>query len=237
MKNFQLHRANERGSANHGWLDTKFSFSFAEYYNPSRMGFGALRVINDDTIMPKGGFPTHPHKNMEIVTIVTKGSVEHKDSTGAEGVTKAGEIQYMSAGSGVYHSEYNPSNTETLELFQIWIHPETTGGTPTYQKREFTNLDKKNSWVTLISKKKEGESMAIKQDAKIKIAEIKNGKDLVLEKVKESHGRLLFIIEGSVSIDNIKLEKRDEIQIIDDKKHKIVAESASRILLFEVPLG
>ena len=232
---FTIHRSSERGVAEHGWLHSRFSFSFAEYHNPKRMGFGALRVINDDIVEAGKGFGMHPHQNMEIVSIVTKGSLEHRDSEGNHGIIKAGEIQYMSAASGVYHSEY-ATNDESAALFQIWIHPNQKGGTPLYDQRSFIHHDKTNRWVTLVSGDGREDSITIKQDASISLAEVEEGAEIMIPSVNKGHGRLLLIIEGKVEINGHILESKDELQIIDEEEYALIALAKSKVLLFDVPM-
>ncbi|HZF69482.1 pirin family protein [Sulfuricurvum sp.] len=232
---FTLHRASERGVAEHGWLHSRFSFSFAEYHNPKRMGFGALRVINDDIVEAGKGFGMHPHQNMEIVSIVTKGALEHRDSEGNHGIIKAGEIQYMSAASGVYHSEH-ATKDESVALFQIWIHPNQKGGTPLYDQRSFIQHDKTNKWVTLVSGDGREDSIVIKQDASISVAEVEDGSTITISPVTKGHGRLLLIIEGKVEINGQILDSRDELQITDEEEYALIAHTASKVLLFDVPM-
>jgi quercetin 2,3-dioxygenase len=236
MKTF-LHNSDERGSAEHGWLHSRFSFSFAEYHNRNRMGFGALRVINDDIIEPSGGFGMHPHRDMEIITIVTNGSLEHKDSEGNHGIIEEGQIQYMSAGSGVQHSEYNPSSQERVELFQIWIHPHTKGLAPRYEQRDFRDPDTLNRWVLLVSNDGRKGSMPIAQDASIKTARLRSGHTLVSDPIKAGHGRLLFVIEGKVNTCGHTLKRRDELQVLGDEAFEITADTDAHLLLFDVPMG
>lgn len=232
----KIHRSKERGYADHGWLQSRFSFSFAEYRNPERMGFGALRVINDDIIAPGKGFPTHSHQNMEIVTIVTKGALEHKDSWGHHDIINAGEIQYMSAGGGIAHSEFNPSDTEPVELFQIWIHPKDNGAKAHYAKRDFSGYDHTGKWVMLVSEDGRDGSMPIKQDAAIHTCVLQKGSEIVSSAVRPGHGRLLFVMEGSVSAAGERLSSRDEMQIEGGDALPIVADEDSRLLLFDVPM-
>lgn len=232
---FKIHRAAQRGIAEHGWLHSNFSFSFAEYYNPQRMGFGVLRVINDDTIEAGMGFGMHPHENMEIISIVTKGALEHRDSQGNHGVIKAGQIQYMSAGSGVHHSEY-ATKEESASLFQIWIYPNHKGGTPLYDQRDFIGHGKTNQWLILASSDGREDSITIKQDAAIYSAEVDGGKTISIPSVKIDHGRLIFIIEGKVEINGHILETRDELQITDKEKYALLALDESKVLLFDVPM-
>lgn len=232
----KIHRADDRGMAEHGWLHSRYSFSFAEYHHPDRMGFGALRVINDDVVEPGTGFEMHPHRDMEIITIVMRGAVAHKDTAGNEGITKAGQIQYMSAGSGLYHSESNPSKSEPLELFQIWIRPDAKGVQPRYAQRDCSELGDRNRWVALVSPEGEGGAMPIRQDATILSARLEAGKRIVSEAPKPGHGRLLFVIEGEVRIGDAVLGRRDEAQIEEADEVAIIAQRDARLLLFEVPM-
>jgi quercetin 2,3-dioxygenase len=232
---FTIHRASERGVAEHGWLHSRFSFSFAEYHNPKRMGFGALRVINDDIVEAGKGFGMHPHQNMEIISIVTKGALEHRDSEGNHGIIKAGEIQYMSAASGVYHSEYATQN-ESVALFQIWIHPNQKGGRPLYDQRSFIHHNQTNRWVILVSSDGRDDSITIKQDASISSVEVEESKNITIPTVQKEHGRLLLIIEGKVEINGHILESRDELQITDKEEYALLALTKSKVLLFDVPM-
>ncbi|MCD8545056.1 MAG: pirin family protein [Sulfurospirillum cavolei] len=232
---FILHKANQRGVAEHGWLHSRFSFSFAEYYDNKRMGFGALRVINDDIIEAGQGFGMHPHRDMEIVSIVTKGVLIHKDSFGNHGEVHAGEIQYMSAGEGVLHSEF-ASPEGNAALFQIWIQPDRKGAQPLYAQRDFRNDIRPDRWLTLVSPNGEDHSIAIRQDALIKTAQLNEGKTLLLPSSAPNRGRLVFIVEGSVEIEGVLMEARDEVQITEDKTYEIKATQSSRILLFDVAM-
>ena len=231
-----IHRANERGRAEHGWLHSRFSFSFAEYHNPKRMGFGALRVINDDIVEAGMGFGMHPHKNMEIVSIVTKGTLIHKDSEGNHGEIHAGEIQYMSAGDGVYHSEF-ASDDASAALFQIWIHPNQRGGTPLYEQRDFRDVSKRNQWVTLISPDGQDHSIAIKQDAFISTVEMDEGITLSLSPLRSNRGQLVFVVDGCIEIDSVVLQSRDEVQMLEEKVYDIKALKPSWVLVFDVPMN
>jgi quercetin 2,3-dioxygenase len=231
-----IHHSNERGIAEHGWLSSRFSFSFAEYHNRDRMGFGALRVINDDIIKAGRGFEMHPHRDMEIITIVTKGALKHKDSEGNHGLIHAGEIQYMSAGSGVYHSEHATSDSDT-ELFQIWIHPDRLGYAPCYEQRDFRFLIDKNGWHTLVSADGIDYSIQIRQNASIRIARLSEGENLTLPSLSTDSGFLLLIMSGNVSVNGMILNLRDELQITDDNEYVANATKVSEILLFEVPMS
>lgn len=231
-----IHRAKQRGTAEHGWLHANFSFSFAEYYNPERMGFGVLRVLNNDIIEAGQGFAMHPHRDMEIISLIIKGSLEHRDSQGHHGIINEGEIQYMSAGSGVQHSEYNPSKDDSMELFQIWIHPDQKGGEPLYDQRDFNTIEQSNHWVVLVSPDARNNSIKIKQDALLFTTKLETGVSINLPKPRDGHGRLLMMIEGSVEVAENILNKRDEIQITDKESYTIKALTDSHLMLFEVPM-
>lgn len=232
---FIIHKADQRGVAEHGWLHSRFSFSFAEYYNPNRMGFGALRVINDDVIEAGLGFGMHPHRDMEIVSIVTKGVLVHTDSFGNHGEIHAGEIQYMSAGEGVLHSEF-ASKEEDAALFQIWIKPNEKGGKPLYNQRDFRDVTKNNQWVTLVSPDGRDNSIAIKQEAFILTTELSEGKTISIAPSSPDRGKLLLVVEGSVKIDGVTLDKRDEVQITEEKVYELEALKPSWVLVFDVPM-
>lgn len=232
---FIIHKADQRGVAEHGWLHSRFSFSFAEYYNPNRMGFGALRVINDDVIEAGLGFGMHPHRDMEIVSIVTKGVLVHTDSFGNHGEIHAGEIQYMSAGEGVLHSEF-ASKEEDAALFQIWIKPNEKGGKPLYNQRDFRDVTKNNQWVTLVSPDGRENSIAIKQEAFILTTELSEGKTISIASSSPDRGKLLLVVEGSVKIDGVTLDKRDEVQITEEKVYELEALKPSWVLVFDVPM-
>lgn len=231
---FIIHKADQRGVAEHGWLHSRFSFSFAEYYNPNRMGFGALRVINDDVIEAGLGFGMHPHRDMEIVSIVTKGVLVHTDSFGNHGEIHAGEIQYMSAGEGVLHSEF--ASKEDAALFQIWIKPNEKGGKPLYNQRDFRDVTKNNQWVTLVSPDGRDNSIAIKQEAFILTTELSEGKTISIASSSPDRGKLLLVVEGSVKIDGVILDKRDEVQITEEKIYELEALKPSWVLVFDVPM-
>lgn len=234
--NYTIHRANERGVAEHGWLHSRFSFSFAEYHNRERMGFGVLRVINDDIVEPLSGFGMHPHRDMEIVTIVLKGSIEHTDSLGHHGFTNTGEIQMMSAGTGIEHSERNPSADEVLELFQIWIFPNAHNLTPHYEQRDFRDVPMSGVWGLLISGNGCEGSMRIAQDANIKMTHLQAGMQIVCDEVPAGYGRLLLVIEGEIKCMSESLGRRDELQTVDTQPFTIHALKQTHLLLFEVPM-
>ena len=209
-----LRKANERGHANHGWLDSWHTFSFADYYDPNFMGFSALRVINDDVIDAGQGFGTHPHKDMEILTYVLEGAVEHQDSMGNKEQVPAGEFQIMSAGTGIRHSEYNPSATDKLHLYQIWIIPETTGITPRYEQRRFDAEQGKHMELYRWALTKDEQSIhQIAADRRVWIQ----------------------VVKGNVSINGTKATTSDGLAIWDEQAISIHADSDSEILLFDLP--
>lgn len=234
--NIAIHRADERGIAEHGWLHSRFSFSFAQYHNSERMGYGPLRVINDDIIEPLQGFGMHPHNDMEIITIILKGALEHKDSEGNHDITKEGQIQYMSAGSGIYHSEFNPSSSDNAELFQIWIRPNVHGGKPHYAKRDFTAIDDHNKWKLLVSPNGSENSILIKQEASLCISHLSKGLALKPPSCPSAVNMLLLVIEGSVKVGEEKLNRRDEAQWKSTEEVNIEAEEDSHLLLFLLPI-
>ncbi len=221
--------------AEHGWLSSRFSFSFADWYNPDHMGFGALRVINDDTIAPSSGFGMHPHRDMEIITIVTEGAVTHKDSEGNEGVVAAGDVQVMSAGAGVLHSEYNNSPTESLKLFQIWITPNKQNAPVQYAQKSFHLLqaaDRELSLVAPFEKGRVGELM-INQDAWITYVDAKT-KPLDYHVKQEGDGVYVFVIEGNLTVAGTRLSARDALGVSDTPSVSISGQG--RALLIEVPM-
>ncbi|PLX12533.1 MAG: hypothetical protein C0597_13065 [Marinilabiliales bacterium] len=228
------HSADSRGHADHGWLNTYFSFSFANYYNPERIHFGALRVLNDDTIAPGEGFGTHPHDNMEIITIPLSGDLEHKDSMGNSGVIRRGEIQVMSAGAGIQHSEFNHNKNQELKLFQVWIFPNKRDVEPRYD--QISIPDKENELFQIVSPNKDDDGVWIHQDAWFHLGNLTQGWNGNYLFKGNNHGVFAFVIEGKITIDNHKLEKRDALQISETKEFNIRAEKDSRILLIEVPL-
>lgn len=193
-----FHPANERGHADHGWLNAWHSFSFANWHEASKMHFGLLRVLNDDTIAPAMGFGTHPHDNMEIVTIPLKGVLEHKDSIGNIGQIKPGEIQSMSAGTGVLHSEYNGSKTEETKLFQIWIFPKVKNIVPRYEQKTFSLEGRKNKFQTLVSPEKSSETMWINQDAFFSLGNFEKGKTVDYIMNLKGNGVYIMLVEGEI---------------------------------------
>jgi redox-sensitive bicupin YhaK (pirin superfamily) len=230
-----IHRAGDRGVADHGWLKSSFSYSFAEYFDPYRMGFGVLRVVNDDIIAPSTGFPMHPHSNMEIVTIVTEGAVAHKDTMGNETVIKAGEVQRMSAGSGLQHSEYNPSDTETLKLFQIWIRTRDRDIAPEYDQRSFDLESARGRLVTLVSGDAADGGLVFRQDAWVHRGIFSKGQEFEYRVRGRGNGVFLMPVSGSVFVDGETLNSRDEATFESVKTIRFKAETDIDVILMEIP--
>lgn len=235
----EIINANSRGHLNFGWLDTYHTFSFGEYFNRQRMNFGVLRVLNDDTIAPKSMFPTHPHNNMEIITIILSGTVEHQDSMGNKTQIHAGEIQVMSAGSGILHSEANPSATEMLKLFQIWILPKTPNITPRYAQQNFNEkLSIKNIWHELVAPISNNDELTINQDAYIAMGKFENiGNSYQYNLKVAKNGVFIMLINGSIQINEQILQSRDAIMIQEtDSINFQLLEQTAQIIAIEVPL-
>ncbi len=230
-------RSNQVGYADHGWLKAKHYFSFGSYYNPERMGFGQLRVINDDVVEAHKGFGTHPHKDMEIITIPLSGAVSHEDSFGHKGRITKGEVQVMSAGTGIRHSEFNHESV-ALNLFQIWIQPNEMNVSPRYDQRTFNYHEQKNQWTTLISpiKKPDEEGLKIHQNAYIHATVIDAHKSLSYKLKDKNNGAFVLIADGEVKINNEVLKKRDSIAISHESEILIEAQSLTDIIVIEVPL-
>lgn len=231
-----IFKANERGAVDHGWLKAKHYFSFASYYNAKKTNFGALRVLNDDIIQPGEGFGTHPHENMEIITIPLKGALAHKDSTGHQEIINPGEVQVMSAGSGIYHSEFNASQVDLCNLFQIWIFPNKKDIEPRYDQKIFDSTERLNNFQLLVSPDGKDESLWINQDAYISIAALENENEISYSKNILSNGIFLLSIDGEISVDHESLNSRDAIGIVDSETITIQAKSRSEVLLIEVPM-
>lgn len=234
--NYIIHRSEERGKANYGWLDTKYSFSFARYYDPEKMGFGLLRVLNDDIVLPDSGFGTHPHDNMEIITIILDGQLQHKDSMGNGSVIKKDEVQVMSAGSGVTHSEFNPSKTEKVSLLQIWIYPKEENIKPRYDQKSFPREERKNKLTTVASGYNENGSLYIHQNAEIKLGYFDKGNKVVY-KIRKGNGVYLFVIDGHLRTGDEELFRRDAIGIYDTNEFEIDVLENSEFVLLEVPMN
>lgn len=235
----QIYRASDRGFANYGWLQANYSFSFANYFNPDKLHFGALRVLNDDLIAPSMGFGTHPHDNMEIITIPLKGVLKHRDSMHDNWQeVHPDEVQVMSAGSGLKHSEINGSPNEHLSLFQIWIMPDERNVEPRYDQKKFDAVDRKNNLQTLVTGFDDDfqNSLKVHQDIRISRIDLEKGKELNYEMKSSSHGLYLMVIHGEIAIGEEALHARDAIGISNTSKVEISATELTELLLIEVPM-
>ncbi len=232
MMNMKIRRANERGHAEHGWLDTYHTFSFADYYDPQWMGFRSLRVINDDLVMPGMGFGTHPHRDMEIITYVLSGALEHKDSMGNGRVIRPGEVQYMAAGTGIQHSEFNPSRDEAVHLLQIWVQPDERGVKPSYAEKSLAKAPSgKLHLVT--SKSGRDDSIAIHQDADLWLARLDAGHE-VMHNLAPGRQAWLHVAEGEVLFNGSKLSGGDGAAVTEPGSLRLSAAKPSQVLLFDL---
>ncbi len=231
-----LYRGESRGHANHGWLNTYHTFSFAAYHNPERMNFGVLRVVNDDTVAAGRGFGTHPHDNMEIISIPTSGKLEHDDDMGHGGIIETGEIQAMSAGTGVRHSEFNPDQEKEAKFFQIWIFPDQLGYKPRYQQIKLKEEDRKNQWDQILSPNPDDKGVWIHQNAWFHRADLEAEKSLSYTLKDPSNGIFLMVMEGGIGIATEILNRRDAIGFWGEKDFEITAKTDSQILIMEIPM-
>lgn len=236
MKNTVLHKANTRGHADHGWLNAYHSFSFASWYNPDRVQFGMLRVLNDDTVAAGMGFGTHPHDNMEIITIPLEGDLAHKDSMGNTEVIKTGDVQVMSAGTGIQHSEFNPNADQHTKLFQIWVFPKYRNVTPRYQQITLDVSEQKNNFAQILSPKADDAGVWIYQDAWFYLADFDKGFSKTYSINKEGNGIYVFVISGTITVDGEELETRDGLGIWEFNELEFVATSDAKFLLMEIPM-
>lgn len=236
MSNTIIHKASTRGHANHGWLDTYHTFSFSSYYNPDRVHFGALRVLNDDTVDGGMGFGKHPHDNMEIITIPLSGDLEHQDSMGNIGVIKQGDVQLMSAGTGIQHSEYNKNKDKKVSLLQIWVFPKEQNVTPRYDQKTFRIEDRNNKFQQVVSPFGEAEGMDVHQDAWFNLGNLKKGFETTYQVKRKGNGVYAFIIEGDVTINGQQLNRRDGIGLSDIESISIKADNDAEILLMDIPM-
>ncbi len=233
----ELHPANSRGNADYGWLKATYSFSFSNYYNPARIHFGALRVLNDDYIEGGMGFGKHPHDNMEIVTIPLKGAVAHEDSTGMKGIVQAGDVQIMSAGSGIFHSEKNASHTEPLQLFQVWVMPKLKDIKPRYDQKSYLPSDFKNQWKTVVAPLgTDIDALQVNQDTYFNISHLDASKSLSYDVHGAQQGVFIMVIEGDITVAGQQLGRRDAIAISETESFTIEAKGYSQVLLIEVPM-
>lgn len=232
----QHHPANARGHANHGWLDSYHTYSFASYYDAKRMGLGALCVINDDTVEPGRGFDTHSHENMEIISIPLNGALAHKDSMNNVKVIQAGEVQIMSAGTGVTHSEYNHSNSEQVNFLQIWVMPKKHDIEPRYEQRQFDAEERQDQFKLIISPDGEAGALTVNQDAWFSLIDFETIDSARYNARGNAHGIYVFVIEGSLELKGQTLNKRDGIEIRDASEVDLTATRGTRLLIMEVPL-
>lgn len=234
--NTVLHKANSRGHADHGWLNSRHTFSFAGYYNPDRIHFGALRVLNDDKVAPAKGFGTHPHENMEIITIPLKGALEHADSMGNRGVIEEGEIQVMSAGTGIQHSEFNHSKNDDVEFLQIWVFPNIENVSPRYDQIKTSPADRKNKWQQIVSPSKNDGGTWVHQNTWFNLCDLEEGNSIEYNlKISDHGGVYVFVIDGDIDVAGHKLEKRDGLGVWDIETLNFKAASDSKLLLMEIP--
>lgn len=236
MKNTVLHKANTRGNANHGWLNAYHSFSFASWYNPERVQFGVLRVLNDDTIAAGMGFGTHPHENMEIITIPLEGDLAHKDSMGNTSTIKTGDVQVMSAGTGIQHSEFNPNADLQTKLFQIWLFPKTQNVKPRYQQITLDKSLQKNDFAQILSPNETDEGVWIHQDAWFYMSDFDKDFSKKLSLKKAENGFYIMTIEGEIQVNGEVLEKRDALGMWETSEIEIKANSNAKFLVMEIPM-
>jgi len=231
-----VHKSDSRGLANHGWLYSRHTYSFSSYKNPDRMGFGQLLVINDDIVEHSMGFGTHHHDNMEIISIPLNGSLRHEDSMGNQHIIEAGDVQIMSAGTGVTHSEYNNSDTSKVNFLQIWVLPKTTDTQPRYEQQRFNSEDRKNKLQLLISPNGENGSMSINQDAYFSLINLEEGHSIDYQFYNENNGVYLFVISGSLMVGDTLLGERDGAEVSDTPSLELTADKEAQLLCIETPM-
>jgi quercetin 2,3-dioxygenase len=229
----QIRRNAERGHADHGWLDTYHTFSFADYFDPAHMGFRALRVINEDRVAPGTGFGMHGHRDMEIVTVVLAGALQHRDTLGNGEVLRPGEVQHMTAGTGIRHSEFNPSPTEAVHLYQIWLLPRQTGLTPSYEQKAFPDAEKHNRWRLIASPDGRDGSLTIHQDSRLYLARLNEAQELRHELANGRHA-WLQVLHGGASVNGTVLKAGDGAALTDEKAVTVQATEAAEVLLFDL---
>ena len=229
----EIRRANERGHVNHGWLDTYHTFSFASYRDPQHMGFRSLRVMNEDRVEPGQGFGTHGHQDMEIVTYVLEGALEHKDSIGNGEVLRPGEFQRMSAGTGITHSEFNPSGAEPVHLYQIWLLPEQKGIEPSYEQKRFAEEERRNRLRLVASPDAADGSLMIHQDARIYLSSLEEGKH-VTHTIPSGRHAWLQVLRGAVSVNGHNLGASDGAAVSDQSELQVVATQPAEVMLFDL---
>lgn len=231
-----LHKSNTRGHANHGWLDSHHSFSFANYFNPERVQFGVLRVLNDDVVAAGKGFGTHPHDNMEIISIPLSGSLTHRDNMGNEAVIKEDDVQVMSAGTGILHSEFNQNNDKEVRFLQIWLFPNKRDVAPRYDQISLRDIEKKNQFYQVLSPNKEDQGVWVHQDAWFNLGKFDKNTETEYILNNAGNGIYAFVLDGDVEINGQQLNKRDGYGITDSSKLNFKALTDARVLLMEVPM-
>jgi quercetin 2,3-dioxygenase len=229
----QVRKANERGHFDHGWLNTYHTFSFADYHDPRHMGFRSLRVINDDRVAPAAGFPQHGHRDMEIITVVLDGEIEHRDSMGNGAVLRPGEVQHMTAGTGILHSEFNPSRTTPLHLYQIWILPDRRGHAPRYGQKLFPEAERLNRWRLVASPDGRDGSLPIHQDARLSVATLEPGRSLEYGLAGGRYG-WLQVMRGGVKLNGTELSEGDGAAVSDEAGLRLEAAIPAEVLLFDL---
>lgn len=232
----QIHKSENRGKTHIDWLESYHSFSFGHYYDPDNIQFGPIRVLNDDIIAPGAGFPTHPHNNMEIVTISLEGELAHEDSTGGKGVIRPGEVQRMTAGKGVYHSEFNNSNDKPAHILQIWFIPDKAGYEPSYEQKKYNQDDANNSLLKLVSKKEGDGIVTINQDADLFLSHLEK-ENTIKHKISEGRGVYLFLIDGLLKVIENEIKPRDAVKVSEENELTITAKNNARFILFDVRLN
>lgn len=233
--NVTFHKANTRGLADHGWLKSRHTFSFASYHNPKRMNFGTLRVINDDSVAAANGFGTHPHQNMEIISIPLKGALKHVDTMGNETIIRKGEVQAMSAGTGLLHSEFNNSNEEEVHFLQIWVLPEKLNIEPRYSQKEFTQNGRDNQFQLIVSPDGRENSVVVNQQAYFSLLSLEEKKDRIYQKYQQENGVYFFVLDGDLKVKGHHLEKRDGLGLEQTDDIEIKSHTKSELLIMEVP--
>ena len=229
----RIRKAEDRGHANHGWLDTYHTFSFASYRDPQHMGFRSLLVMNEDFVQPGQGFGTHPHHDMEIVTYVLEGALEHKDSMGNGEVLRPGEFQRMSAGTGITHSEFNPSDTEPVHLYQIWLFPERKGIEPSYEQKQFSDASRRNRLRLVASPEGENGSLTIHQDSRILLSSL-DERQRVTPQIRPGRHAWLQLLRGRAAVNGHSLDTSDGVAISEENELEIVAQSSAEVMLFDL---
>lgn len=231
-----FHPAPERGHVDFGWLNSYHSFSFGNWYDRDKVHFGALRVLNDDVVKGGNGFDTHPHENMEIISIPLKGTLAHRDSTGTEGILSAGDVQIMSAGAGIRHSEYNASHFDPVNFLQIWIFPKQLNIRPRHEKRSFDPSGRINQWQVVVSARPGDSGLYIYQDARLALTRLEAGRELEYEVAFKDNGVYVFVLTGQVTIGDATLSERDGLGIVGTDQFVVRAEADAEVLAIDVPM-